>query len=255
MQSPMADYDIFRERLAIKYPSYGHALQILSLFNALLSEDDPSHVLGVPEYHEPLVPALLDHLDTRSLVPNNYYSPGSAWADPGYIPGDAQVSFGVKSKGQTINFQFYLERSGAVLCLGLRGRYVYMPFKILHKFKTAWHDSCSIEPARESMVFIRGFRVVRSFWILPRHPRGDDYGPDTEVISIPANSQVKDSVRHCYIAEVTGNDCDSVLVHDDDLGGLADLAITVFVLTNRVPNTDAAGPVTGVKNWSRSCIL
>jgi hypothetical protein len=111
MQSPMAEYDIFRERLAINYPSYGHALwepgpkntdrpvqvgdvgfvrrgKFFRLFNALLSENDPSHVLGVPEYHEPLVPALLDHLDTRSLVPNNYCSPGvSMGPDPGYHSG------------------------------------------------------------------------------------------------------------------------------------------------------------------------
>jgi hypothetical protein len=95
-----ADYDIFRERLAIKYPSYGHALwepgprnpdrpvhvgdvgfvrrgKFYRLFNALLSEDDQSHaVLGVPEHHEPLVPTLSDHLDTRSLGRNNYCSPG-----------------------------------------------------------------------------------------------------------------------------------------------------------------------------------
>jgi hypothetical protein len=107
----MADYDIFRERLAIKYPSYGHALwepgprnpdrpvqigdvgfvlrgKFYRLFNALLSADDPSHVLGVPAYHEPLVPTLLDHFDTRSLGRNNFCSP---WVnmepDPGYHSG------------------------------------------------------------------------------------------------------------------------------------------------------------------------
>ena len=108
-----ADYDIFRERLAIKYPSYGHALwepgprypdrpvqvgdvgfirrgKFYRLFNALLSEDDPSHmVAGVPEYHEPLVPTFPDHLDdTRSLGRNNYCSPGvSMEQDPGYHSG------------------------------------------------------------------------------------------------------------------------------------------------------------------------
>ena len=108
----MADYDIFRERLAIKYPSYGHALwepgpspihrdrpvqvgdvgfvregTFYRLFNALLSEDDPSHVLGVPEYHEPLIPTLLDHHidETRSRAPNSYCSAGvSVGPDPGY---------------------------------------------------------------------------------------------------------------------------------------------------------------------------
>jgi hypothetical protein len=115
----MADYyDIFRERLAIKYPSYGHALwepsprnpdsrpvqigdvgfirrgKFHRLFNALLSKDDPSHVLGgVPEYHEPLVPTLLDHFDTtttrRSLARNHFCSPGVSMepADPGYHSG------------------------------------------------------------------------------------------------------------------------------------------------------------------------
>ena len=108
----MADHDIFRERLAIKYPSYGHALwspgpidpdtpvqigdvgfvrrgRFFRLFNALLPEDNPSHVLGVPEYHEPLVPTLLGHhLETRSLGPINYCSPGvSIEPDPGYQSG------------------------------------------------------------------------------------------------------------------------------------------------------------------------
>jgi hypothetical protein len=107
----VADYDIFRERLAIKYPWCGHALwepgprnpdrpvqvgdvgfvrrgRFFRLFNALLSEDDPSHVLGVPESHEPLIPTLLDHLDTRSFGPSNYCSSGvSMELDPGYHSG------------------------------------------------------------------------------------------------------------------------------------------------------------------------
>jgi hypothetical protein len=107
----MADYDIFREQLAIKYPSYGHALwepnpkkpdkpvqvgdvglirrgKFHRLFNALLPADHPSHELGVPEYHEPLVPTLLDHLDTGFLNRNNYCSAGvSVEADPGYRSG------------------------------------------------------------------------------------------------------------------------------------------------------------------------
>ena len=54
-------------------------------------------------------------------------------------------------------------------------------------------------------MFIRGFRVARSFGILPRRleaaagldpdPGGYDYDPDKEVVSIPGNSQVRDSVR------------------------------------------------------------
>jgi hypothetical protein len=104
----MAHYDIFREQLAIKYPAFGHALwepnpwnpdrpvevgdvgfiregKFYRLFNALLPADDLSHELGVPEYHEPLVPSLLNHVDEGSLSSNNYCS---AWvsveADPGF---------------------------------------------------------------------------------------------------------------------------------------------------------------------------
>ena len=105
----MAEYDIFRDQLAIKYPSHGHALWVPSprnpdrpvqvgdvgfirkgkfhrLFNSLLPADDPSHdELGVPEYHEPLVPNMLNHIDKGSLSSNNYCSVGvSVEADPGY---------------------------------------------------------------------------------------------------------------------------------------------------------------------------
>jgi hypothetical protein len=54
-------------------------------------------------------------------------------------------------------------------------------------------------------VFIRGYRVSRTFWILPRRlkaaagpsrdPDGYDCDPDTEVISIPAITNVKISHR------------------------------------------------------------
>ena len=104
----MADYDIFREQLAITYPSYGHALwqpsprypdkpvqvgdvgfirkgKFRRLFNALLPENDPSHECGVPEYHEPLVPNLSNHLEIDSLGHNHYCSAGvSVDPDPGY---------------------------------------------------------------------------------------------------------------------------------------------------------------------------
>ena len=107
---PMADYEIFREQLAIKYPSYGHALWEPSprkperpvqvgdvgfirggnfhrLFNALFPADDPSQELGVPEYHEPLVPNMLDHHSRGSLNRNNYCSDGvnsEPASDPGH---------------------------------------------------------------------------------------------------------------------------------------------------------------------------
>ena len=104
----MADYDIYREQLAIKYPSYGYALwdpsprisdgpvqvgdvgfirqgKFHRLFNALLPADDPSHERGVPESYEPLVPVLSDYLDTGFLRQNDYCSAGvSAEPDPGY---------------------------------------------------------------------------------------------------------------------------------------------------------------------------
>ena len=95
----MADYDIFREQLAIKYPVYGHALwepsprdpdkpaqvgdvgfvrrgKFHRLFNALLPADHPSHEHGVPDYYEPLVPNLSYHLDRSSLADNHYCSAG-----------------------------------------------------------------------------------------------------------------------------------------------------------------------------------
>jgi hypothetical protein len=107
----MAHCDIFREQLAIKYPLYGHALwepsprypdkpvqvgdvgfirngKFHRLFNALLPADDPSHECGVPEYHEPLVPNLSDHLDRGSLARNHYCSAGvSLGSDPGHNSG------------------------------------------------------------------------------------------------------------------------------------------------------------------------
>ena len=103
----MAQYDIFREQLAIKYPAFGHALwdpeprnpdtpvqigdvgfirrgKFLRLFNAMLPADDPSHEFGVPEYHEPFSPKVLKP-DERTRRPVNYCSAGvSVEAVPGY---------------------------------------------------------------------------------------------------------------------------------------------------------------------------
>ena len=104
----MADYDVFREQLGIKYPAFGHALwepgpvnpdrpvevgdvgfirrgRFHRLFNALLPADDPSHDLGVPEYYEPLVPTFYHHIDISSLSPNDYCSAGvSVESDTSY---------------------------------------------------------------------------------------------------------------------------------------------------------------------------
>ena len=95
----MAECDIFREQLAIRYPSHGHALwepsprfpdkpvqvgdvgfirkgKFHRLFNVLLPESDRSHECGVPNDHEPLVPNIPDHLVRGSLACNNYCSAG-----------------------------------------------------------------------------------------------------------------------------------------------------------------------------------
>ena len=97
----IVDYEIFREQLAINYPAYGYALwdptptnpnrpvqvgdvgfilegRFYRLFSAMLPADDPSQELGVPEYHEPLIPTptLPNHFSTGSLGPNNYCSAG-----------------------------------------------------------------------------------------------------------------------------------------------------------------------------------
>lgn len=101
----MVHHDIFREQLGIKYPTYGHALwepspgklysavevgdvgyiregKFHRLFNALLPADHASHLkFGVPEYHEPLVPNLSDHIDTGTLGANHYCSPGITVVD------------------------------------------------------------------------------------------------------------------------------------------------------------------------------
>ena len=101
----MAHHDIFREQLGVKYPKYGHALwepspgklygavevgdvgyirdgKFHRLFNALLPTDHASHLkFGVPEYHEPLVLELSDHIDTGTLGANHYCSSGITVVD------------------------------------------------------------------------------------------------------------------------------------------------------------------------------
>ena len=92
----MAHYDIYRDQLADTYPAFGHALwepsldgehgpvkfgdvgytrqgKFHRLFNALLPTDHPSHRgIPLPEYHEPLVPNVSDHIDTGILKPDHY---------------------------------------------------------------------------------------------------------------------------------------------------------------------------------------
>jgi hypothetical protein len=93
------NYDIFREELATKYSTYGHALWEPSpagdytaveigdvgfiregsfhrLFNVLLPGDDPSHQDGVPQCHEPLVLRTRSPVVTSTLCPNDLRSNG-----------------------------------------------------------------------------------------------------------------------------------------------------------------------------------
>lgn len=94
----MADYDIFREQLGIRYLAYGHALwdpspsnpdrpvdvddvgfirgRFHRLFNALLPADDELQDLGVPEYYEQLKPNMKKHVSKSLLTCNDYCSTG-----------------------------------------------------------------------------------------------------------------------------------------------------------------------------------
>lgn len=92
----MADYNIFREQLSIKYSPYGHALwepspakpnkpvkvgdvgfirsgKFHRLFNALLSAEDQSNV---PEHYEQLSPKFSDHISEGTLRSSHYCSDG-----------------------------------------------------------------------------------------------------------------------------------------------------------------------------------
>jgi hypothetical protein len=110
----MAHYDIFRHKLAIKYPAYGYALwepspgedsptvqvgdvgfirrgQFNRLFNALLPADHPSHErYGVPDHHEPLKVQISRHIEIRMLSPNNFRSAdvkGGSFGDGAFATG------------------------------------------------------------------------------------------------------------------------------------------------------------------------
>ena len=92
----MADFEIFREQLAIKYPAHGYALweprpwqpdmpvnvgdvgfirdgRFHGLFNALRPAEGQS---SVPEYHEQLVPTFPNHITESPLSSNHYCSAG-----------------------------------------------------------------------------------------------------------------------------------------------------------------------------------
>ncbi|KAI0276285.1 hypothetical protein BGY98DRAFT_1098257 [Russula aff. rugulosa BPL654] len=297
----MADCDIFREQLAIKYPfgdvGFIRKGKFRRLFNALLPANDPSHECGVPEYHEPLVPNLLDHLETDSLARNHYCSAGvSVEPDPGYHsrPGDIpQVTFkhnrtrgaavlslpvtalredtlsqgdfklwivkyidswfafarklglGIERMEEIIlvtgcdrtkswaNIAFLENEDDSRVSFGVRVENpdpsITFQFSPENAQGAVLHHGPEGENLPENQcVFIRGYRVARTFWMLPRRlkaaagpstdPDGYDCDPDMEVISIPAVTKYRDPLYLLldYIAE-QASDCDMVLTHDDDL--------------------------------------
>jgi hypothetical protein len=94
----MADYDIFREELGIRFPAHGHALwdpsprkpdrpvkvgdvgfvrrgKFHSLFNALHPRNEQAD-RDVPEDYEQLVPRSSDHITESSLNSGHYCSLG-----------------------------------------------------------------------------------------------------------------------------------------------------------------------------------
>ncbi|KAI0298042.1 hypothetical protein B0F90DRAFT_838623 [Multifurca ochricompacta] len=83
----------------------------------------------------------------------------------------------------------------------------------------------------DQCIFVRGFRVTRIIWMLPRKLRGEaepaqdpdgyDCDPDTKLMSIPSLTEYRDPLH--LLLEYIGKrspDCDMVLVHDDDLEGI-----------------------------------
>ena len=89
--------------------------------------------------------------------------------------------------------------------MGLKGRYVCMPFETINEYETTLTQFCVYQNLPENQcVFIRGFRVSRSFWVLPRHLKaaagpssdagGYDGNPDTELISLSPFTTVKNPI-------------------------------------------------------------
>ncbi|KAH9031593.1 hypothetical protein EDB83DRAFT_2525715 [Lactarius deliciosus] len=144
--SSMAQYDIFRDQLAIKYPTYGHALwepnpgglyhaievgdvgcilkgKFLRLFNILLPADHPSHQKsGVPESHEPLKPSIVDHIDSGTPGPEIFCSVGvtesAALANSTSVldpEGHVEASFScTKSRGAALFLPVRAQREDTV---------------------------------------------------------------------------------------------------------------------------------------------
>ncbi|KAH9992218.1 hypothetical protein BJV74DRAFT_834960 [Russula compacta] len=136
-----------------------------------------------------------------------------SWTNVAFLGSqhNARVSFGVRVDGSgtnpNVNFQLSPEYvRGAVLSPGPEG-------------KNLPENQC---------IFVRGFRVARTRWILLKRTRaaagpssdgeGYDYEPEKEVLSIPAPTKYRDPLQllQDYITE-RAPDSDVVLVHDDDL--------------------------------------
>jgi hypothetical protein len=119
--------------------------------------------------------------------------------------GGAQVSFGTSAGGSnaSVNFQFSPEHArGALVRQGPEGTVRLYAARNRQGIRGSIGMTSSYQGLDENQcVFIRGFRVARSFWTLRRRlkaaagpsPDQDDGGPDMEVISIPAITKVKDT--------------------------------------------------------------
>ena len=94
---------------------------------------------------------------------------------------------------------------GLCYAMGLKGRYVCMPFETNNEYETTSTRFCAYQNLPENQcVFIRGFRVFRSFWMMPRRlkaaagpssdPGGYDGNTDAELISLSPFTTVKDSI-------------------------------------------------------------
>lgn len=194
-QSPMTPYDIFRYQLALKYPSYGHALwdpnpgaleprvqvgdvgfiregKFHRLFSAMLPENHPSHSrLGVPEYHEQLTSVLPvqddpfdEYLDLWFLHPNDFLSGGVT-----NVSNTQPIAAG--SIGSREAAYSCTKKQGAVLSLPVRARsedaltpdyfYHWIIWKIDSWF--AFTQQLDLQLKMEDIVLVTGFDRAKSW--------------------------------------------------------------------------------------------
>ena len=127
-------------------------------------------------------------------------------------PEDSHISFGANltSRGDSvaINWTFSHERNrGAVLNRGPNGE-VREHSRFLGQSMLRYFRSLQ-DLLEDQCIFLRGFRVSREFVILPRglkaaagpnpDPKGGDYGPSVELMSIPAVPEVHYSFWHFLV--------------------------------------------------------